>query len=85
MEIRIPTVVITKNFDRMPKKRPKKIPSNIAVQIRDGSRCQYTGKLLEPHEGSVDHVVPRSRGGAHSWNNVVWAAKDINTMKGNKL
>ena len=30
--------------------------------LRDGNRCQYTGKLLKPDEGSLDHVLPRSRG-----------------------
>jgi len=85
MEIRVPTVVITSKFDRMPRKTPKKTPSNQAVQFRDGNRCQYTGRIIEPSEGSVDHVVPLSRGGTDTWDNVVWSAKDINSTKGNKL
>ena len=45
----------------MPKKRPKLCAKTI--RERDGNRCRYTGKLLRPDEGSLDHVLPRSRGG----------------------
>lgn len=41
----------------------------------DGNRCQYTGALLRPDEGSLDHVVPRSRGGPDTWENLVWSDK----------
>ena len=85
MEIRVPTVVIAQRYDKMPRKKPKKVPSNQAVQFRDGNRCQYTGRLLNNNEGSVDHVIPLSRGGGDTWDNVVWAAKEINSQKGNKL
>lgn len=85
MEIRVPTVVIAQNYDKMPKKKPKKVPSNQGVKFRDGGRCQYTGRLLEDDEGSVDHVIPLSRGGTDTWDNVVWSAKDINATKGSKL
>jgi 5-methylcytosine-specific restriction endonuclease McrA len=40
---------------------------------------------LKPEDGSIDHVVPRSRGGATSWDNCVWASKRINALKGNRL
>ena len=85
MEIRVPTVVITQRFDKMPKKKPKHTPNNQSVQFRDGNRCQYTGRVLLPNEGSVDHIVPRSRGGTDTWDNVAWADKSINTFKGNRL
>jgi 5-methylcytosine-specific restriction endonuclease McrA len=35
--------------------------------------------------GSLDHVVPRSRGGKNAWENLVWAGKDVNARKGNRL
>ena len=50
-----------------------------------GNRCQYTGKVLKPEEGSIDHVVPRSRGGKDAWENLGWSSKDVNTRKGNRL
>ncbi len=52
---------------------------------RDGNRCQYTGAWLRPDEGSLDHVVPRSRGGPDTWENLVWSSKQVNTRKGNCL
>jgi len=67
----------------VPKKRPKF--SARSIRERDGNRCQYTGASLKPEDGSIDHVVPRSRGGANSWDNCVWASKRINALKGNRL
>jgi 5-methylcytosine-specific restriction endonuclease McrA len=81
--IRIPTVIVALNFAQVPKKRPKF--SARSIRERDGNRCQYTGASLKPEDGSIDHVVPRSRGGANSWDNCVWASKRINALKGNRL
>jgi 5-methylcytosine-specific restriction endonuclease McrA len=81
--IRVPTVIVAVNFAKVPKKRPKLSAKNI--RERDGNRCQYTGVLLHPDEGSLDHVVPRSRGGADTWENLVWSAKDVNQRKADRL
>lgn len=81
--IRVPTVIVAVNFARVPKKRPKLCAKTI--RERDGNRCQYTGKLLKPDEGSLDHVLPRSRGGKDAWENLVWSSKDVNARKGNRL
>ncbi len=81
--VRVPTVIVAVNYARVPKKRPKLCART--VRERDGNRCQYTGRLLRPAEGSLDHVVPRSRGGRDTWENLVWAARDVNQRKGNRL
>jgi 5-methylcytosine-specific restriction endonuclease McrA len=81
--IRVPTVIVAVNFAKVPKKRPKLNARNI--RERDGNRCQYTGRLLHPDEGNLDHVVPRSRGGADTWENLVWAAKEVNQRKAARL
>ena len=81
--IRVPTVIVAVNFAKVPKKRPKLSAKNI--RERDGNRCQYTGRLLHPDEGNLDHVVPRSRGGADTWENLVWSAKDVNQRKADRL
>ena len=81
--IRVPTVIVLANFARVPKKRPKLCAR--AVRERDGNRCQYTGKLLRPDEGNLDHVLPRSRGGKDEWENLVWSDKAVNARKGNRL
>ncbi len=81
--IRVPAVIVAVNYARVPKQRPKLSAKNI--RERDGNRCQYTGVLLHPDEGSLDHVVPRSRGGVDSWENLVWSAKDVNQRKADRL
>ena len=81
--IRVPTVIVALNFARVPKKRPKLCAKTI--RERDGNRCQYTGKVLRPDEGSLDHVLPRSRGGKDAWDNLVWSDKAVNAKKGNRL
>ncbi len=55
--------------------------SRRAVFIRDRHTCQYCGERAE----SIDHVIPRSRGGEHIWENVVAACRRCNTRKMNKL
>ncbi len=48
-----------------------------SVFARDGHRCQYCGSAAE----NIDHVVPRSRGGTHTWDNVVAACRPCNNRK----
>src|SRR6185436_15337332 len=81
--VRMPTVIVLANFARVPKKRPKL--SAKGIRERDGNRCQYTGAMLKPEEGSLDHVLPRSRGGRDTWENLVWASKAVNAHKANRL
>ena len=81
--VRVPTVIVAVKFARVPKRRPTLNARNI--RERDGGRCQYTGRVLGPGEGNLDHVVPRSRGGRDSWENLVWSAREVNTRKGSRL
>ena len=82
-QIRVPTVIVAVNYAKVPKKRPKLCARTI--RERDGNRCQYTGRVLRPDEGSLDHVVPRSRGGKDAWENLVWSAKEVNQKKADRL
>ncbi|MHB1931130.1 MAG: HNH endonuclease [Acidimicrobiales bacterium] len=52
-----------------------------AVFARDGHRCQYCGASAE----NIDHVVPRSKGGPHAWDNVVAACRPCNTRKRDRM
>ena len=81
-EIRVPTVVVLARFSKVPMKRPKFNARNLWV--RDGGRCQYTGRELRPGEGNIDHVMPRSRGGDTTWDNCVLAARDVNSRKADR-
>jgi 5-methylcytosine-specific restriction endonuclease McrA len=72
----VPSVIRLRYFVRVPFRRRAAL-NRRAVFARDGSRCQYCDAPAE----SIDHVVPRSRGGAHAWDNVVAACRPCNTAK----
>ncbi len=80
--IRVPTVIVVSNFAKVPKKRPKL--NSRTLWHRDGGRCQYTGRRLDPGEGSIDHVLPRSRGGGTTWENCVLSAREVNSRKADR-
>jgi 5-methylcytosine-specific restriction endonuclease McrA len=63
--------------------RPRVKLTRREVFIRDNYTCQYCGR--QAGELTIDHVVPRSRGGMHTWDNLVSACKSCNHRKGGKL
>ena len=67
-------------------KKPKKTlpPTKKNIFIRDMSHCQYCKKKLSLDNSSIDHVIPRSKGGKNVWENVVLSCIPCNTKKGNK-
>lgn len=75
-----PSVIRLVHFVRVPFRN--RIPLNRrAVFARDGHRCQYCGAPAE----NLDHVIPRSKGGPHAWDNVVASCTPCNARKGDKL
>lgn len=80
--LRAPTVIVCARYDKVPLRRPTF--SVRAVRQRDENRCQYTGRLLGPGEGSFDHVLPLSRGGANTFENVVWSDRSVNNRKADR-
>jgi len=81
--IRVPTVIVAGRYTKVPLRRPRF--GARGIWERDGGVCQYTGRKLSPREGNIDHVVPRSRGGATSWENCVLAHRDVNSRKADRL
>jgi 5-methylcytosine-specific restriction endonuclease McrA len=81
--VRVPTVIIAVNYTRVPLRRPRF--GARGIWERDRGICQYTGRKLARHEGNIDHVVPRSRGGETSWHNCVLAHRDVNSRKADRL
>lgn len=80
LTVPVPSVVRLVNYVRVPVRR--RAPLNRrAVFARDGHRCQYCAGPAE----SIDHVIPRSRGGEHIWENVVAACRACNTRKRDRL
>ena len=80
LTISIPSVIKLRSFVRVPYRRRTAL-NRRAVFARDGSRCQYCAAPAE----SIDHVVPRSRGGEHAWENVVAACRACNTRKRDRM
>jgi 5-methylcytosine-specific restriction endonuclease McrA len=80
--VRAPRVIIAIQFDKVPLKRPRLTLKHL--RERDNHRCAYTGRILTQKECSMEHVVPRSKGGETRWENVVLADKAINNVRGNR-
>lgn len=80
VSVPVPSVIRLTHFVRVPHRN--RVPlSRRAVFARDGHRCQYCNRAAE----NIDHVVPRSRGGAHSWDNVVASCRSCNSRKEDRL
>jgi 5-methylcytosine-specific restriction endonuclease McrA len=80
LTVAIPSVIRLRTFVKVPYRR--RAPLNRrGVFARDGHRCQYCDGAAE----SIDHVVPRSRGGGHTWDNVVAACRSCNVRKRDRL
>ena len=59
-------------------------PTRKNIFRRDQYTCQYCSRKIEGPEATVDHVLPRSRGGKHRWDNVVACCLSCNRKKGDK-
>lgn len=82
MALRVPEVIVLVRFSGVPKQHLPFTRQNLLR--RDHSRCQYCGRLPGHSELSIDHVVPRARGGETSWENCVLACVQCNRRKGSK-
>jgi len=71
------------NYIRIPlSKIMNEKPSRSMIYTRDENKCQYCGVTRNL---TIDHVIPKSKGGDDSWENLVVACVSCNTKKGNKL
>ncbi len=77
-----PRVIRLYHFDRLPKKSVRLTRRNVFA--RDGNHCMYCNKRFSASELSIDHVVPKSRGGATAWENVVSSCVRCNVRKGGR-
>ncbi len=80
MSVPAPSVVRLTYHARAPYRRRAPLHRR-AVFARDAHRCQYCGNRAE----CIDHVHPRSRGGEHTWENVVACCRTCNVGKGDSL
>ena len=82
LEIAAPRVIRLLGFDKALRQEARFNRRNI--YSRDRNRCQYCGKKFTTSELSLDHVIPKSRGGQMSWENVVCACVACNVRKGGR-
>jgi 5-methylcytosine-specific restriction endonuclease McrA len=80
-EMGLPRVIRVQNA-WVRRKRQTVPMSRRNIAVRDHSECQYCGKVLKTEEYTLDHVVPRSKGGLSSWLNLVLACVRCNKRKG---
>lgn len=78
----VPRVILLLRYDQIPKNRIRFSPRNIFV--RDNYTCQYCGEQFSRDKLNLDHVLPRSRGGKTTWDNVVCACIHCNRLKGSR-
>ena len=83
MKLRVPRVVLLIHLDRLPPREVRFTRKNI--YLRDRNRCQYCGGHFSRRELNLDHIVPRSRGGRSTWENVVCCCVRCNARKGDRL
>ena len=77
-----PVVIRLITYVRIPRDTHKRKITRRAVFARDGWECQYCGARTSL---TVDHVIPRSKGGASSWENIVASCAPCNRRKGDRL
>lgn len=80
--MRLPSVISLKEY--VPAARRPAF-TRFNVFLRDRFACQYCNKPFPTHDLTFDHVIPRSKGGRTTWDNVVTACGDCNLVKGNRL
>jgi 5-methylcytosine-specific restriction endonuclease McrA len=80
--MRPPRVILLRGFDRVPRREVRF--SRFNVYARDRGQCQYCGRRYPRGELNLDHVMPRSRGGASAWENVVCSCVACNRRKSNR-
>ena len=82
-ELAVPRIVRLLVYDRLPRRDVKFNRRNIYG--RDRSHCQYCGGKFPTSELSLDHVIPKSRGGGTNWSNVVCCCVRCNVRKGGRV
>lgn len=82
-EYKLPSVIALTEYQKIPSTTPPLSRRNI--YIRDGFRCQYCLMTLPPDDLTLDHVIPRAKGGKLTWTNTVAACRSCNVKKSDYL
>lgn len=80
--LRLPEVILLNHFNGFVRHEARL--SRLSILERDRYRCQYCGRVMPRSRLTIDHVIPQSRGGVESWDNLVAACMDCNVRKGSR-
>jgi 5-methylcytosine-specific restriction endonuclease McrA len=78
--VRLPRVLVLASYSRVPR-GPLRL-SRRNIFLRDNHTCQYCARRLPTRHLNLDHVIPRSRGGRSTWENLVTSCRKCNLSKG---
>lgn len=80
---RVPSVLVMKEYVQTTKKRSSfNVVSKRNLLVRDGFKCSYCESKLSMRSATVDHIIPRSKGGLNTLDNTVASCKTCNNLKG---
>jgi 5-methylcytosine-specific restriction endonuclease McrA len=80
----VPSVIRRRTYVNVRRRREASGSKRVRIYMRDGFRCQYCGERKNPVELTLDHILPRSRGGGGAAINVVTACRSCNQRKGSR-
>ena len=84
MNIRAPEVIVLKSDAKIGRKRDIIAFSRRNLMKRDSGTCQYCGKQASSEKMTIDHIMPKTRGGKSQWMNCVMSCFACNSLKANK-
>ena len=82
LQVSVPSVIRLVEYIHIPFDRKSLSKKNIL--LRDHNTCQYCNRVTSGAELTIDHVVPKSRGGSSGWENLVACCKPCNNRKGDR-
>ncbi|MGE0174775.1 MAG: HNH endonuclease [Oligoflexales bacterium] len=82
--VRLPSIVRLKRYVRVVQRLSMVRCTRRNIILRDNHQCQYCGVVCHPTAITIDHIVPRSKGGKTVWNNVVASCAHCNRKKGSR-
>ncbi len=83
-EFRVPSVIRRREYINVRRRQEASGAKRVRIYIRDKYRCQYCGDKKAPRDLTLDHILPRSRGGDNSPVNIVTACVQCNNRKGDR-
>lgn len=81
-QFKIPEVILLTDYDKMPRHQVQF--SRRMIHKRDNWICQYCGQTVDSSEITIDHIVPRSKGGQTTWLNCISSCQKCNMKKGHR-